>query len=197
MHPTLATNADSTPTGTFFAAERVRSILQYIGEDVNRDGLKETPERVVRSWKELYGGYALDPKSVFKTFDVPCDEMVIVKDIEFYSQCEHHMLPFFGKVHIGYLPKGKVIGLSKLARLVDIFARRLQVQERLGQEITQALMENLQPGGAGVVIEAKHLCMMARGVEKQNSSATTSSMRGSFREDEKARSEFLRMVIGK
>lgn len=176
------------------AQDLIRTMLAVIGEDEKRDGLLETPSRVVKSWSELYAGYYQDPKEVFKTFDETSDEMVIVKDIEFYSMCEHHMLPFFGKAHIGYLPGKRVLGLSKFARLVDIFARRLQVQERLTKQVADALMKGLRPRGVGVILEAKHFCMMTRGVQKQNSSCTTSAMLGSFRNDQKVRAEFLSMV---
>lgn len=176
------------------AKDLITTMLAVIGEDEKRDGLLETPSRVVKSWSEIYAGYYKDPKEIFKTFDETSDEMVIVKDIEFYSMCEHHMLPFYGKAHIGYLPGKRVLGLSKFARLVDIFARRLQVQERLTQQVADALMKGLRPRGVGVILEAKHLCMMMRGVQKQNSSCTSSSMLGSFRKDQKVRAEFLSMV---
>ncbi len=175
----------------YFGIERM---LEFIGENRDRDGLQETPQRVMKAAQEIYAGYTQDPKEIFKTFDVACDEMVVVKDIEFYSMCEHHMLPFFGKVHIGYLPGKRVLGLSKFARLVDVFARRLQVQERLTKQVADALMKGLRPRGVGVIMEAQHLCMMMRGCAKQNSSATTSSMLGSFRKDQKVRAEFLSMV---
>lgn len=176
------------------ATDIIVRTLQYIGEDPLRDGLRETPERVVRSWQQLYAGYKQDPKDILsRTFtnEEKYDEMVILKDIEFYSTCEHHLLPFFGKVHIAYLPIEKVIGISKLARLVDCFARRLQIQERLTQQITGAIDEYLKPLGVACFIEARHLCMMARGVEKQNSIMITSSIRGAFKEKDAARLEFL------
>jgi len=175
--------------------ENVTRIMQYIGEDVRREGLVETPDRVVRSWEQLYGGYRVDPASVFKTFEEGAsDQIVVLKDIEFYSMCEHHMLPFVGKAHIAYIPNGKVIGVSKLARLLDVFARRLQIQERLGEQITDALMEHLEPLGAACVIEAQHMCMQSRGVMKQNSVMKTSSMTGVFRKDAAARAEFFQLI---
>lgn len=187
-------NALATMNAGRNAQNLIRTMLAVIGENENRDGLLETPSRVVKSWSEVYAGYWMDPKEVFKTFDETSDEMVIVKDIEFYSMCEHHMLPFFGKAHIGYLPGKRVLGLSKFARLVEIFSRRLQVQERLTKQVADALMKGLRPRGVGVIMEAQHLCMMMRGVQKQNSSCTTSSMLGSFRNDSKVRAEFLSMV---
>ena len=170
-------------------------LLQRFDEDPTRDGLLKTPERVEKAMQFLTQGYHLDPQEILRAalFDVDYDEMVMVKDIEMYSLCEHHMLPFFGKVHIAYIPKGKVVGLSKLPRLVDVFARRLQVQERMTREIAGALQEAIAPQGVGVVVEARHLCMMMRGVEKQNSSTVTSSMSGVFLED-KTRAEFLSLV---
>ena len=172
----------------------VHKQLQYIGEDTTREGLLETPKRVIASWEKLYGGYSENPASVLKTFkDDTCDEMVILKDIEFYSTCEHHLLPFFGKAHIAYIPNGKVVGISKLARLLEIFSRRLQIQERIGQQVTSALMTELEPLGCACVIEAQHFCMRARGVEKQNSIMITSSLEGVFRETQ-ARQEFLQFI---
>ncbi len=175
-------------------SDTVIRTLEFIGEDPTREGLLKTPERVVRSWEKLYGGYGKDPKSIMTVFeDGACDEMVILRDIEFFSTCEHHMLPFFGKISIGYIPRGKVVGVSKLARLVEIFARRLQVQERLVGEIADTLMALLEPAGVMVIAEAKHLCMVARGVEKQNSIMTTSAIRGEFAKVE-ARNEFLTLI---
>ena len=167
-----------------------------LGEDPSRDGLKQTPTRVAESLKFLTQGYKTNPKTVLNNalFEVDSDEMVIVKDIDFYSLCEHHMLPFFGKCHIAYLPKGKVIGLSKLPRLVDVYARRLQVQERMTQEIATTIRDLIHADGVGVVIEAQHLCMMMRGVEKQNSYAITSTMLGRFRDDARTRMEFLELI---
>ena len=170
-------------------------LLARFDEDPTRDGLLRTPERVEKAMTFLTQGYREHPQEILRgaLFDVDYDEMVMVKDIEMYSLCEHHLLPFFGKVHIAYIPKGKVVGLSKLPRLVDVFARRLQVQERMTREIAGALQEAIAPQGVGVVVEARHLCMMMRGVEKQNSSTVTSSMSGVFLED-KTRAEFLSLV---
>jgi GTP cyclohydrolase IA len=177
-------------------AELVEEQLQIIGEEPSRDGLEKTPDRVAKAFAELTKGYRQDPLAVVNDalFDVKSDEMVIVRDIDFYSLCEHHMLPFFGKCHIGYLPKDRVIGLSKLPRLVDVYARRLQVQERLTVQVAQTILELTGAIGVGVVIEAQHLCMQMRGVEKQSSVALTSSMLGSFRDDPRTRAEFLSLV---
>jgi GTP cyclohydrolase I len=174
------------------AEDSVTRFLQFIGEDLKRPGIAETPHRVVKSWEEIYKGYKMVPKELFKVFEEPCDQMVILRNIEFYSMCEHHCLPFFGKVHIAYLPHGgKVVGVSKLARLVDCFSRRLQIQERMTQQIVDAIQENLKPSGAACFVEAQHLCMMARGVEKQNSVMVTSALTGVFKEKDLARVEFL------
>jgi len=171
-------------------------LLKRIGEDPTRDGLEETPKRMEKSMAFLTQGYQQLVASVLHgaLFDVDYDEMVIVRDIEFYSLCEHHLLPFFGKAHIAYVPQGKVVGLSKLPRIVDVFARRLQVQERLTQQIAEAIEDAIQPQGVGVVIEAQHLCMMMRGVEKQSSLTVTSSLRGVFKTQQQTRSEFLALV---
>jgi GTP cyclohydrolase I len=179
----------------FSTAEMYREILSRLGEDPNRDGLAQTPARVEKSLVFLTKGYGEDPGKILRgaMFDVDYDEMVIVKDIEMFSLCEHHMLPFFGKVHVAYIPKGKVIGLSKIPRLVDVFARRLQVQERLTRQIADTIQEAIEPQGVGVVIEARHLCMMMRGVEKQSSSTVTSAMVGCFQKKE-TRAEFLSLV---
>ena len=182
------------PNGRF--ARLVRQQLQLLGEDPERDGLVKTPERVAESLAWLTRGYDLDPAEVVgdAVFDEAHESMILVRDIEMYSLCEHHMLPFFGKVHIAYIPAGKIVGLSKLPRLVEVFARRLQVQERLTGQIAQAICEVLQPRGVGVVIEAVHLCMMMRGVEKQNSKTITSALRGSFRQCPMTRDEFFRLA---
>jgi GTP cyclohydrolase I len=174
----------------------VRRQLELLGEDPTRDGLHKTPSRVAKAMAWLTHGYQLDPRAVIgdALFEEDHENMVMVRDIEMYSMCEHHMLPFFGKVHIAYIPNGRIVGLSKLPRVVEVFARRLQVQERLGEQIADALTEVLQPRGVGVVIEAVHLCMMMRGVEKQSSRTITSSLRGLFRDDAKTRSEFLRLA---
>ncbi len=179
--------------------ELVLNLLGEIGEDPGRDGLVRTPRRVAKAYRQLTSGYGVDIDKLLNgaLFDVTYDEMVIVKDIELYSLCEHHLLPFYGKAHVAYLPKSKVVGLSKIPRIVDAFARRLQVQERLTQQIAETLMEKIKPQGVGVVIEARHLCMMMRGVEKQNSVAVTSSMLGLFRDCRETREEFLSLVRGR
>jgi GTP cyclohydrolase I len=171
-------------------------LLKRIGEDPTRDGLLQTPKRMEKSMAFLTKGYEQTVSSVLHDalFDVDYDEMVMVRDIEFYSMCEHHLLPFFGKAHIAYVPNGKVVGLSKLPRIVEVFARRLQVQERLTQQIAEAIEEAIAPQGVGVVIEARHLCMMMRGVEKQSSLTVTSSLRGVFKTQQQTRSEFLSLV---
>ncbi|HWK89993.1 MAG TPA: GTP cyclohydrolase I FolE [Longimicrobium sp.] len=176
--------------------ELVRRMLAGLGEDPDRDGLLKTPERVEKSLRWLTRGYELSVQDVVgdAIFDEGHHNMVIVKDIEMYSLCEHHLLPFFGKVHVAYIPDGKIVGLSKLPRVVEVFARRLQVQERLTEQVAQALMEVLRPQGVAVVIEAAHLCMMMRGVEKQNSRTVTSAMKGVFLEDLRTREEFLRLL---
>jgi len=177
-------------------AEALKVILAELGEDPKREGLLKTPERYAKALKFLTQGYQKDPKAMLSQalFSEQYDEMVIVKNIEFYSLCEHHLVPFFGKAHIGYIPNGKIVGLSKIARLVDVYARRLQVQERLTGEVAAALMETLQPLGVGVILEAAHLCMMMRGVEKENSLTMTSTMLGQFRNDEKTRAEFIKLA---
>ncbi len=176
--------------------EEIRSILKQIGEDPKRDGLESTPERVDRALRFLTSGYRMDPEKLLNSalFDVAYDEMVIVRDIEMFSLCEHHLLPFFGKCHVGYIPNGRVIGLSKIPRLVDMYARRLQVQERLTMQIADTINNKIQPRGVAVVIEAQHLCMIMRGVEKQNSVAVTSSMIGAFKDNQNTRNEFLNLV---
>jgi len=173
-----------------------REMIARLGEDPSREGLLETPERLHKALKFLTKGYAESPEDVLKKalFTVNYDEMVIVKDIEMFSLCEHHMLPFFGKVHVAYVPNGKVLGLSKIPRLVELFARRLQIQERLTTEIAETIQKVIEPQGVGVVIEARHLCMMMRGVEKQHSAAVTSSMLGCFRTEEETRTEFLSLI---
>ena len=176
--------------------ELVREMLVRLGEDPEREGLTHTPERVEKAYKFLTRGYQEDPEALLRKalFTVTYDEMVIVKDIEMFSLCEHHMLPFFGKVHVAYIPKGKVIGLSKIPRLIEIFSRRLQIQERLTTQIAETIQKTIEPLGVGVVIEARHLCMMMRGVEKQHSAAVTSSMLGCFREEQETRTEFLSLI---
>ncbi len=179
--------------------EAVELLLSEIGEDPAREGLVRTPERVARSLRFLTSGYGRDIDDVLNDarFSVACDEMVLVRNIDFYSLCEHHLLPFFGKCHVAYVPRGKVVGLSKIPRIVDVFSRRLQVQERLTNQIAAVIQEKLDPLGVGVVLEATHLCMVMRGVEKQNSSATTSAMLGSFRKDARTRMEFLNLLNGR
>ncbi len=176
--------------------EIIRQLLEGLGEDPSREGLIDTPKRVERSLRFLTSGYAEDVDAMLNNalFSVDYSEMVIVKDIDFYSLCEHHMLPFFGKCHVAYIPNGKVVGLSKIPRLVDIFAHRLQVQERLTNQIASTLLEKVQPLGVAVVTEATHLCMSMRGVEKQNSVAVASAMLGAFREDARTRAEFLNLI---
>jgi len=174
----------------------ITQLLKALGEDPKRQGLEKTPERVERSLQFLTKGYNEDPVKIIKgaIFNEKYDDMIIVKDIEIFSMCEHHMLPFFGKCHVAYIPNGRVVGLSKIPRLVEIFARRLQVQERLTHQIAHTLYDVLKPKGVAVIIEAKHMCMVMRGVEKQNSVATTSSMLGAFRKNLSTREEFLRLV---
>jgi len=174
----------------------VREMLVRVGEDPAREGLLRTPLRVAKAMDFLTSGYTTTVDEVVREalFHEDCQEMVLVKDIEFYSLCEHHMLPFFGKAHVAYLPNGKVVGLSKVARIVDVFARRLQVQERLTNQVADALSEVLEPHGVAVVMEASHTCMMMRGVQKQNSSTITSAMRGSFRQDPRTRAEFMSLI---
>ncbi len=179
--------------------ELVKEMLIHLGEDPAREGLARTPERVERSLKFLTQGYKADIQKLFSgaKFVEPYDEMVLVKEIDFFSLCEHHLVPFFGKCHVAYIPDGKIVGLSKIPRLVDAFARRLQVQERLTCQIAEALQENLLPKGVAVVMEAQHLCVMMRGVEKQNTRMVTSSMLGTFRTDQKTRMEFLSFIRDK
>jgi GTP cyclohydrolase I len=177
----------------------VRNLLDAIGEDPAREGVARTPHRVAKAWRFLTQGYAKDVRKELNgaIFSEKYSEMVIVRDIDFFSTCEHHLLPFFGRAHVAYVPNGKIIGLSKVPRIVEVFSRRLQVQERLTQQIADTLYEALHPMGVGVVIEARHMCMMMRGVEKQNSIATTSAMLGVFRDDVKTRQEFLTLIEGK
>lgn len=177
----------------------MRELLVRLGEDPNREGLKETPARVKRAMEHLTSGYKQCPEKLLKgaLFSVTYDEMVIVKDIEMFSLCEHHMLPFFGKVHVAYIPKGRVLGLSKIPRLVEVFSRRLQIQERMTTEIAETIQRVIEPQGVGVVIEARHLCMMMRGVEKQHSATVTSAMFGCFREEQQTRNEFLSLIRAK
>ncbi len=177
-------------------ADLVREILVQVGEDPEREGLLRTPERFEKALRFLTSGYKQDPEKLLNgaMFSVSYDEMVVVKDIEFYSLCEHHMLPFFGRCHVAYIPNKKVVGLSKVARLVNMYARRLQIQERLTSQIAQTISDQLNPQGVGVIVEARHLCMVMRGVEKQRSAAVTSAMLGVFRENKQTRDEFLSLV---
>jgi GTP cyclohydrolase IA len=179
-------------------ADLVRQMIVQLGEDPNREGLRRTPERFEKALRFLTSGYRQDPAKILNgaMFSVTYDEMVVVKDIEVYSLCEHHLLPFFGKCHVAYIPNKKVVGLSKIARLVNMYARRLQIQERLTSQIAQTLQDQLSPQGVGVIIEARHLCMVMRGVEKQNSAAMTSAMLGVFRENKQTRDEFLSLIRG-
>jgi GTP cyclohydrolase I len=189
------TNTDKKTSAT--SEELIAAQLEALGEDVKREGLAETPKRVVKAWNEWFGGYKKDPAEVFKTFadgSENYDEMVTVQDIPFYSHCEHHMAPFFGTVTIAYIPGTKIIGLSKLARLVEVFARRLQVQERLTTQIADAMVQYLVPKGVGVTINARHMCMESRGIAEQGHSTTTTALRGVLRTDPSARGEFMRLV---
>ncbi|HEX4683201.1 MAG TPA: GTP cyclohydrolase I FolE [Gemmatimonadaceae bacterium] len=186
----------TAPSATDEYADLVARQLSLIGENPDREGLMKTPERVAKAMEWLTQGYRLSPADVVgdALFEESHQSMVLVRDIEMYSLCEHHMLPFFGKCHVAYIPNGRIVGLSKLPRIVEVFARRLQVQERLTEQIAQAIDDVLKPAGVGVVIEAVHLCMMMRGVEKQNSKTLTSALRGSFRDDARTRDEFLRLA---
>ncbi|HEY4562953.1 MAG TPA: GTP cyclohydrolase I FolE [Thermoanaerobaculia bacterium] len=191
-----AVDESDEPAGAAEYRRLVREQLRLVGEDPERDGLLRTPARVEKAMRFLTQGYALSVEDVIRgaIFDENHHNMVIVKDIEMYALCEHHLLPFFGKVHVAYIPNGRIVGLSKLPRVVEVFARRLQVQERMTEQIASAIMEVLEPEGVGVVIEAAHLCMMMRGVEKQNSKTITSAMKGVFLDDLGTREEFLRLV---
>ncbi len=191
-----AETPETTPQLMTYLSDAVYAMLQGIGENPEREGLLKTPERVAKSLRFLTKGYHQDPEELLKNavFTEAYDEMVLVKDIDLFSMCEHHILPFFGKAHIAYIPDGKIVGLSKLARVVEVFARRLQVQERLTQQIRDAIQNVLNPKGVAVVIEAKHLCMVMRGVEKLNSVTTTSAMSGQFITSQSTRSEFLRLI---
>jgi len=173
-------------------------ILKYLGEDINREGLKDTPDRILKSWERIFGGYLQDAEDMFTTFEeddvIPHDQIILLKDIEFYSTCEHHFLPFVGKAHVAYIPNKKVVGISKLARVVEVFSRRLQIQERIGNQVTECLMKNLNAKGAACVIESKHFCMTCRGVEKQNSVMVTSSLRGTFLQNPMTRQELFSLI---
>jgi GTP cyclohydrolase IA len=185
--------------GSESVADLIRRMIVQLGEDPNREGLRRTPERFEKALRYLTSGYRQDPAKILNgaMFSVTYDEMVVVKDIEVYSLCEHHLLPFFGKCHVAYIPNKKVVGLSKIARLVNMYARRLQIQERLTSQIAQTLEDQLSPQGVGVIVEARHLCMVMRGVEKQHSAAMTSAMLGVFRESKQTRDEFLSLIGGR
>jgi GTP cyclohydrolase I len=173
----------------------ISAMLEQIGEDIHREGLVDTPKRIRKSWDELYCGYNQDPRDMLTQFsDESYDQMVMLKDIEMYSMCEHHMLPFFGKAHVAYIPNGQILGISKLARLVDIYARRLQIQERIGEQVTTFLMNEVGAVGAACVIEAQHMCMRMRGCSKQNSMMVTSSMKGAFMDNVQTRNEFMSLI---
>jgi GTP cyclohydrolase IA len=178
--------------------ESIKNILKHLGEDPSREGLVGTPDRIIKSWEKLFGGYKIDPKDIMTIFKednvIPFNQIILLKDIEFYSTCEHHMLPFVGKAHVAYVPKDKVCGISKLARIVEVFSRRLQIQERIGNQVTESLMEVLKPQGAACIIEAKHFCMTSRGVNKQNSVMVTSSLKGCFLTHDQTRQEFLNLI---
>jgi GTP cyclohydrolase I len=192
----MATRTESPTLTSATFEDLVHEILVRLEEDPEREGLLRTPDRVHKAFEYLTRGYSEDPEALLKNalFTVTYDEMVIVKDVEMFSLCEHHMLPFFGKVHVAYIPNGKVIGLSKIPRLIEIFSRRLQIQERLTTQIAETIQKVIKPQGVGVVIEARHLCMMMRGVEKQHSAAVTSSMLGCFRDEQETRQEFLSLI---
>jgi len=192
----MKSTTQSTTLTSASYEDLVREMLVRLGEDTDREGLVRTPERVQKAYQFLTRGYKEDPEALLRKalFTVTYDEMVIVKDVEMFSLCEHHMLPFFGKVHVAYIPNGKVIGLSKIPRLIEIFSRRLQIQERLTTQIAETIQKTIEPQGVGVVIEARHLCMMMRGVEKQHSAAVTSSMLGCFRKEQETRTEFLSLI---
>jgi GTP cyclohydrolase I len=176
----------------------LQEILGYLGEDLNREGLKDTPDRIIKSWDRLFGGYLQDAADILTTFEednvIPHDQIILLKDIEFYSTCEHHFLPFVGKAHVAYIPNDRVVGISKLARIVEIYSRRLQIQERVGNEVSEVLMTKLNAKAAACIIEAKHFCMTCRGVEKQNSVMVTSSLRGLFLEKFETRQELLNLI---
>ncbi|MFZ2890127.1 GTP cyclohydrolase I FolE [Sulfuricurvum sp.] len=174
----------------------VKTMITHVGEDVEREGLEKTPNRVLKAYEFMFGGYKEDPQNILNSamFASSNDEMVLVKDIEFYSTCEHHLLPIIGRAHVAYIPNGKVVGLSKIPRVVDVFARRMQIQEQLTEQIADALMEAVEPKGVAVVIQARHMCMEMRGVEKICSTTTSSALRGLFKKDEKTRSEFFSLI---
>jgi GTP cyclohydrolase IA len=174
----------------------VKTMITHVGEDVTREGLLKTPERVLKAYEFIYGGYNEDPQAILNSamFESSNDEMVLIKDIEFYSTCEHHLLPIIGRAHVAYIPDGKVVGLSKIPRVVDVFARRMQIQEQLTEQIADALMQSISPKGVAVVIQARHMCMEMRGVQKISSTTTSSALRGLFKRDEKTRMEFFSLI---
>jgi len=176
--------------------QAVKTMMQSVGEDPEREGLQKTPERVFKAYEFMYGGYKEDPKAILESaiFTSSNDEMVLIKDIELYSTCEHHLLPIIGRAHVAYIPDGKVVGLSKIPRVVDVFSRRMQIQEQLTEQIADAIMQTIQPKGVAVVIQARHMCMEMRGVEKINSTTTSSALRGLFKKDEKTRAEFFNLI---
>ncbi|WP_294883421.1 MULTISPECIES: GTP cyclohydrolase I FolE [unclassified Sulfurimonas] len=176
--------------------DAVKTMMFHVGEDPNREGLLKTPQRVKKAYEFIFGGYKEDPREILRSalFTSSNDEMVLLKDIEFYSTCEHHLLPIIGRVHVAYIPNGKVVGLSKIPRVVNVFARRMQIQEQLTEQIADAIMDTIQPKGVAVVIQARHMCMEMRGVEKINSTTTSSALRGLFKKDEKTRSEFFSLI---
>ena len=176
--------------------DAVKTMMFHFGEDPNREGLLKTPQRVKKAYEFIFGGYKEDPREILRSalFTSSNDEMVLLKDIEFYSTCEHHLLPIIGRVHVAYIPNGKVVGLSKIPRVVNVFARRMQIQEQLTEQIADAIMDTIQPKGVAVVIQARHMCMEMRGVEKINSTTTSSALRGLFKKDEKTRSEFFSLI---
>ena len=176
--------------------EAVRTMMRYVGENPEREGLLDTPKRVKKAYEFIFGGYKQDAKEILESalFTSSNDEMVLIKDIEFYSTCEHHLLPIIGRAHVAYIPNGKVVGLSKIPRVVDVFARRMQIQEQLTEQIADAIMETIDPKGVGVVLQARHMCMEMRGVEKINSTTTSSALRGLFKKDEKTRAEFFSLI---
>ncbi len=176
--------------------EAVKTMMRYVGEDPNREGLLKTPQRVKKAYEFIFGGYKEDPKAILESalFTSSNDEMVLIKDIEFYSTCEHHLLPIIGRAHVAYIPDGKVVGLSKIPRVVDVYARRMQIQEQLTEQIADAIMQTIAPKGVAVVLQARHMCMEMRGVEKINSTTTSSALRGLFKKDEKTRAEFFSLI---
>jgi len=186
---------DTKHTNTKDIEDKIREIIRFIGDDPDREGLRETPKRMVKSWGELFSGYKGNPKDILRTFtEGTCNEMVILKDVDFYSTCEHHGLSFSGKISLGYIPNGRIIGVSKLVRLIEIYSRRLQIQEKMTTEIADALMDGLNPLGVMVVCKAQHLCMISRGVKKQNVIMVTSAVRGVFDKEIETRNEFMELI---